>query len=232
MTTHEEWVIKCPNCHRAYDLFWISSSNNFGGEFWSDGCSASPCSYPLTGLYSCQICNWVFTFGECDRFDPSAPDTDKLFQTDRPWRAGRERATRPRRKRYLDPVRMEKCAFLVHANKWSPENDFEPILRLGWWWNDESTNRIQALQIAAALDAQHEDALQLSEPTVRNMSRLIGILPNEPRNAIIAGDLNRRLGMFADAVSFYGRMPAYQAELKDQLITLAERRYRSVVRLA
>lgn len=217
MTTHEEWVVKCPSCERAYDLFWISSGNNFGGKFWSDGCATSDCSYPLTGLYFCDVCGWVFTIGDCEKIAPDDPSVDDLFSA--------------RRKRYLNNVRMENCAALVSLRRWSPQNDFEPILRLGWWWNEESEARKNALSIDDALSAEKEASLFLSERILGNMMRLIEVLGNEARTSIIMGDIQRRLGNFDAAIEAYLRMPSYQAELSGKLVALSQKEYRSVVKL-
>lgn len=231
MTTHEEWVVKCPSCERAYDLFWISSGNNFGGKFWSDGCATSDCSYPLTGLYFCNVCRWVFTIGDCEKIAPDDPSVDDLFSSRRKWLRNVAPEQGERRKRYLNNVRMENCAALVSLRRWSPQNDVEPILRLGWWWNEESEARKHALSIDDALNAEKEVSFFLSERILENMMRLIEVLGNEARTSIIMGDIKRRLGNFDAAIAAYLRMPSYQTELSGKLVALSQKKYRSVVRI-
>lgn len=231
MTTHEEWVIKCPGCERAYDLFWISSGNNFGGKFWSDGCSVSNCRYPLTGLFSCPRCHWVFTIGDCEKIDPDDPTVEELFASRYSWLPKKEPREGGRRKRYADEVRLEKCAALLHLRRWAPQNDFEPILRLGWWWADESEDRKHALGVEDALKAGKEPSLLLSERTIGNMQKLTEVLPSGPKKALIVGEVQRRLGQFDLAIEAYSQMPSHQSELSSQLIALSQRGYRSVVRL-
>jgi hypothetical protein len=231
MTTHEEWVIKCPGCERAYDLFWISSGNNFGGKFWSDGCSVSNCSYPLTGLYSCPRCQWVFTIEDCEKIDPSDPSAEELFASRYSWLSESEAREGGRRKRYAAEVRLEKCAALLYHRRWAPQNDFEPILRIGWWWNEERDNRTFALTIDNALKAVNDTVPNPSVRTVENIQRLFEVLPSGPTNALVVGDLHRRLGNFALAIEAYSQMPSHQSELSSQLIALSQRGYRSVVRL-
>ena len=231
MTTHEEWVIKCPSCERAYDLFWISSGNNFGGKFWSDGCTESRCSYPLEGLYFCNICKWVFTIKDCEKIDPNDPSVNDLFLSHRTWIRNVEPKSGERRKRFVSNVRMENCATLVSLRRWSPQDDFESILRLGWWWNDEIEDRKHALFIADALKAKNETIPFISEPTAKNMERLIEVVSKEAVDALIAGDIQRRLGNFDAAIEAYRRMPRHQSDLSGKLIELAHMGYRSVVRL-
>lgn len=232
MTTHEEWVIKCPNCERAYDLFWISSGNNFGGKFWSDGCSVSNCSYPLTGLYACPRCRWVFTIRDCEKIDPEDPSVEDLFSLPRySWLPKREPSEAGRRKRYVDDVRLEKCEALLHYHRWLPQNDFEPILRLGWWWHGEREDRMDALHIDDALEATERNLARRSEPIVANMQRLIETLPSGQKNALIVGDLQRRLGNFPEAINAYGQMASYHTDLSGKLIALSRRGYRSVVQV-
>jgi hypothetical protein len=231
MTTHEEWVIKCPGCERAYDLFWISSGNNFGGKFWSDGCSESNCSYLLTGLYACPSCRWVFTIEDCEKINPDDPSVEELFASKYSWLPKSEAREDRRRKRYAAEVRLEKCAALLHYRRWAPQSDFEPILRLGWWWTEERDNRAFALTIDNALKAVNDTVPSPSVRTVENMQRLTEVLPSGPTNALVVGDVHRRLGDFASAIEAYSQIPSHQSELSSQLIALSQRGYRSVVRL-
>lgn len=232
MTTHQKWVIKCPNCQRAYDLFWISSWNTFGSKTWSDGCSEGNCNYPLTGLYACPSCRWVFTIRDCEKIDPDDPSVEDLFSSPTySWLPKREPREGERRKRYVDEVRLEKCALLLRHRKWSPQNDFEPILRLGWWWHEEREDRRYALHIDDALGTIQETAPLPSEQNLENMIRLIELLRSEPRNALVVGDLQRRLGNLNEAAEAYAQMPPDQADVSSQLITLSQHGYRSVVRL-
>lgn len=231
MTTHEEWVIKCPHCQRAYDLFWVSSGNNFGGQLWSDGCTASPCSYPLTGLQFCDTCRCVFTMGDCERIAPNDPSVEAWRASNRHWLPKTEHSGRKRRKRYAGTVTLAKCASLLRVHRWTKGRDYEPILRLGCWWNDEIKDRKQALSIGDALVATDEAAPSLPEGAVDNMTRLIDILPMEAGNALLLGDIHRRLGNFDAAAAAYGRMPSYRTALRDLMIVLTQQTYRSVVRL-
>ncbi len=232
MTTHEEWVIKCPNCERAYDLFWISSGNTFGAKFWSDGCSEGNCTYPITGLHYCQICRWIFTIDQCVKIDPAEPSADELFLSDRPFlrKMQIEKGT-PRRKRYAGSVRMANCELLVKLRRWSPQKDFEPILRLGWWWHEERDNRTHALSVDDALMANRDTTPQLSETTTKNIERLSEILPIDRKNALVLGDIQRRLGSFAAAINAYRQMPPHQINLCEKLVMLSRKGYRSVVQL-
>lgn len=126
---------------------------------------------------------------------------------------------------------MENCAALVSLRRWSPQNDVEPILRLGWWWNEASEARKHALSIDDALNAEKEASLFLSERILENMMRLIEVLGNEARTSIIMGDIKRRLGNFDAAIAAYLRMPSYQTELSGKLVALSQKKYRSVVRI-
>jgi hypothetical protein len=126
---------------------------------------------------------------------------------------------------------MENCAALVSLRRWSPQNNFEGILRLGWWWNDEIEDRNHALFLADALKAKNGGVPFISEPTAKNMERLIEVLSKDAADALIVGDIQRRLGNFDAAVEAYLKMPSYQAELSGQLMELAQMGYRSVVRL-
>ncbi len=166
------------------------------------------------------------------KIDPAKPSVDELFLSNLPFlRKIQIEKGGLRRKRYAGAVRMEDCELLVKLKRWSSQKDFEPILRLGWWWHEENDNRTFALTIDNALKAVNDTMPSPSERTVENMQRLTEILKIGPKNALVVGDVQRRLGNLVGATEAYREMPPHQSELSGQLITLSHRGYRSVVRL-
>lgn len=117
----------------------------------------------------------------------------------------------------------------VIAGSWF-DSGTEKALRTQWWWDWNSVSRSTAPTMIEAMADQSAIIAPIQLEMVENLERLIGLLEGD-EEAMLCGEIRRRLGDFDEAIQFYLADRKAPEKWQQALTTLAEQHKTGLVEL-